>query len=521
MSVELGRKTVRINQVVEENSTQTVIENDIIVPDIKPDIADILVMDGDIRINNTECMQGRILVKGTIDFKILYTSDEENSNIKSISSQQDFSYSIDLQNVEPEMDCKTKCNIEHIDHNILNSRKLSIKTIIKIDVKIYKKTDIGIANEIMNVDNVQILNDNINVNCYLGETNMDFTLNESMELPAGNPPVKEILRTDCCIRETNYNIVNDNIEAEGIVNILTLYTGDDEEENIQLVENEIPFVQSVGFEGINENSNCEIDYEILENNIKAGEDNDGELRQINVEVCINIKVSGYQKQDIATVKDAYSPDNMLSFEKTPFKTEELLSEENNQINLKEIIAINDNYPEIDQVFNILSNPVLSNYSINDNTVEFEGIVSNNVLYLADSDEKPVNCYRQEIPFRKSIRIDNMTENSSCQISLDIQHSSYSIISSTEIELRLVIDYNIKVITQTEIDLIEDVQENPVDENILLSQPSIVIYFIQSNDTLWDIAKRYYTTVDAIKDMNNLQTDEITTGSQIFIPRRVS
>ncbi len=48
MSLELVKEAVRLNQTVGEDSTQTIVENDIIVPDIKPDIVRILLLDGDV-----------------------------------------------------------------------------------------------------------------------------------------------------------------------------------------------------------------------------------------------------------------------------------------------------------------------------------------------------------------------------------------------------------------------------------------------------------------------------------------
>jgi len=80
---------------------------------------------------------------------------------------------------------------------------------------------------------------------------------------------------------------------------------------------------------------------------------------------------------------------------------------------------------------------------------------------------------------------------------------------------------VKAFGQNEVALVDNVVENPVDESVLANQPSIVIYFAQPEDTLWNIAKKYYTTVDAIKAMNNMDSDHVAPGQQIFIPKRAS
>jgi len=49
------------------------------------------------------------------------------------------------------------------------------------------------------------------------------------------------------------------------------------------------------------------------------------------------------------------------------------------------------------------------------------------------------------------------------------------------------------------------------------QTSPMEYTVQSSDTLWSIARRYHTTVDAIKELNDLTSDLLTIGQRVQIP----
>jgi flagellum-specific peptidoglycan hydrolase FlgJ len=46
---------------------------------------------------------------------------------------------------------------------------------------------------------------------------------------------------------------------------------------------------------------------------------------------------------------------------------------------------------------------------------------------------------------------------------------------------------------------------------------IMRYIVEKGDTLYSLAKRYNTTVDAIKDLNNLNSNDLAIGQEIMIP----
>ena len=54
-----------------------------------------------------------------------------------------------------------------------------------------------------------------------------------------------------------------------------------------------------------------------------------------------------------------------------------------------------------------------------------------------------------------------------------------------------------------------------DENIY----SIVVYFVKPGDTLWNIAKKFKSTIKAILSINGIEDEnKINIGQQLFIPK---
>jgi hypothetical protein len=152
----------------------------------------------------------------------------------------------------------------------------------------------------------------------------------------------------------------------------------------------------------------------------------------------------------------------------------------------------------------------------------EGVVNNNILYLSNDEENPVCCNNQEVPFKHSVDIKGIKQDMACEAGLDVEHCNYSMVSGNEVEIRLVMSLNVKVVSESVIPLVVRVNETPIDSKLLENQPSITIYFTKPGDSLWNIAKRYYTTVDDLRNTNNINDrDGINPGQQVIIPRKIS
>ncbi len=55
---------------------------------------------------------------------------------------------------------------------------------------------------------------------------------------------------------------------------------------------------------------------------------------------------------------------------------------------------------------------------------------------------------------------------------------------------------------------------------LQSMPGIVGYVVKKDDSLWNIAKKYYTSVDTIMEINDLENDDIKEGDRLIIMKKV-
>lgn len=521
MSLELIREVIKANQIIGENTTQIIVEHDIIVPDVNPDVSEILLMDGDIYVSSVDVLEKEVLISGDIKYKILYVSDDVEGPVKSINLDSSFSNSLDMPDSQQGMRAKVKCDIEHMEYEVLNGRKINAKSVLKIKGVLSDQVERSYINNLEGIEDVQILKKNYNINWFLGRSEVASEIKEIVEIPSAKQSIREILRTDVKIIGKDYNVTEDRVIVKGELNTSTLYLGE-EDNRIQHMEHEIPFTQFVDLEGITDDSYCEVDYNITSTSFEATEDSDGELRALNCEVSLDIFVDGFEKRDVDIIEDAYSPFSRLEIDKDSFDIEELISENKSQIILKESIQIPFEKSDISEVFNVVCKPVLSEYTIDEGRVVIEGVVDNKILYISENTEEPILCYEQDFPIRHEIELDNIRSDMSCDIEIDVEHCSYSMISSKEVEVRLTIGVIVKAAGRVTLPLITEVDEMRLEDTRLESTPSITIYFTQPGDSLWKIAKKYQTTIENIQRINSEENlDAIIPGKQIIISKKAN
>ena len=91
----------------------------------------------------------------------------------------------------------------------------------------------------------------------------------------------------------------------------------------------------------------------------------------------------------------------------------------------------------------------------------------------------------------------------------------------EIEIKAVAALDLLVFDRMEEPIVSRYESEEVDWDAFRSAPGMVGYVVQEKETLWDIAKKFFTTVEAIMEVNQKETEQVQTGDMILILKEVS
>lgn len=193
---ELIKEFIKMNQFVKPERLRTVLEYDCIVPDTYPDIMSVLAADGACSVDGEQSENGKIIVNFTTHYKILYLAQGDEPTVKSINTQSSHTVSIDAPGLAESASVFARCCLEHIDFTVVNSRKLSLRSVVKVIADANNTVELGIPVDIHDMDDAQLKKTSYTLSTVSENVDTTLQLVESTELGGGKPAIGCILRSD-------------------------------------------------------------------------------------------------------------------------------------------------------------------------------------------------------------------------------------------------------------------------------------------------------------------------------------
>lgn len=516
MSLELMKEAININRFFEQQTAQVIIQTDIIVPDVKPDISRILVIDADDLITSAQTYMDRVSVEGSLKFKIIYVSENSDESVKSIEYSHQFSQNVAIQGIRQGMKAKVKCIVEHVAYDIVNERKINVKAIANMIVKVFEEVRQQVSYSIEGCQDVQVLRKTLRADALVQAFEDKYSVSEDLDIPSGKPSISEILRTDVGITQKEIRADENKILIKADINVKNIYVSEDSSRFIQAVEHEVPFTKLIELEELSENIKCLCDINITDYIIEVAQDNDGEQRIISFRADVNVDVQIYETKYFDNIEDAYAISKRLILNREQVYIPSETMFEKGQSLIKESIFVFDDKPRISEILSVIAKPEVAQVQVYDDRIQVEGVVDCKILYTSSEQDSPMHCAESQIPFTQIMDARGIKEGQRCSVDTYMANLSYSLISGNEIEIRFTVESEAFYICGQETKVINSVEETLIDENMRTKKASFILYFVQENDTLWDIAKMYSTTVEKIKKINNISDDIIQPGSKMLI-----
>lgn len=510
--MEIIKDVLKVEELKGCEEIESLVEGEHYLNQGAPDVEKILWADGKVEILNTKIIQDKILVNGLVRFKIAYKTNEEELNIHLLETSEEFREEIEIIGITEDMSVEIKSKLDYIEGEMVDDRKVSLRGLVRLKGIVEQINLVEIIKEIEEVPGLQVLKENIRYNNMKDRVESYGFIKEAFEISEDEPSIEEILKMEIVAHERELSISQDRVIISGVSKISIIYYGEDK---INSIVKEIPFTHFVEVPEIDENYKCQVNVEVVEGEYELRENLEGDIKIVDLEIKVKVLVKVYSLEEKEIIVDAYSTEKELEIER-----EDIVIIENvEDLVNKEPVSKDLSSEAIKEIYTIEGDAHVLNTQYIEDKIIIEGLVDLNLYYLKGEIEE-IATMKEEIPFRSYLTIGEL-ENEPI-INADIMLES---IDYTLEEGRLKINGNVKnhitVDKETKIKILTNIEETDrlIDKT---NRPSITIYMVQKGDKLWNIAKRYNTTMEEIIVTNDITSPStLMQGEKIIIEKKIN
>lgn len=519
MPLEAATEKITLNSRGNGESIQLLTEGDMIVPDINPDIYQILKADEEVIIDKVKTEQGRINFSGRLCVAVLYYGRKTESPVSFMKADYSFEDYIVSDDITEDTDADIVSELVHTDYRLVNDRKINVKAITGIKATWNNERDVEAVKVVTGDDSIQSKSGILDVGNVEERKTEEFTVREELKLPIGKPDAAEIVETtaEICHRDIRTN--GDTVSISGDFKISVVYIGTGEAYSLDSAEFIVPFNGNVNIPLTDDNTVCMARMQIVSVSSDIAADSMGEPRVIDVQITVGVVVKAFSHRGVAVLDDAYSLAYPLDITRKDINYMKIIGRNKAQGVFRNVVTADSKQPDIMQIVKVWGNIRNAKVSVNDNMVKADGVADIKVMYIAKDDDEPLNVISMTLPFSQDIEIKGITDQTIFDITSEIEDISFSTLSEREAEVRATISSDVVASDNeegsiiTEINETEAVEANP-------SKGGAVIYTVKKGDTLWNIAKKYNTTVNDIVKLNKIENpDLIYPGQKLLILKK--
>ncbi|SFP13273.1 protein of unknown function [Oscillibacter sp. PC13] len=490
--------------LTQEETTET------IVPDYCPDIARIIETDGKVYLHSREIRDGKAEVSGTVRVTVLYTPDGEGG-IRTLEFAIPFTAESDGRAMPDCVALTAETETELLETRMLNPRKVFTHCKLVTRITGYQRVSMGFCTDVEAEKSLCIEKrqeqQKAMILTHIAEK--DFTFTETMNLSPGRDGAAELLTSRVNSTVTESKIVGSKLIFKGMFTVELLYRT--AAGRCCATTGELPFSQIMEVDGAAEGSAALLHLTLTGTDFQI-DGGDDEGREIAVTLYLHATALLREERALTLLNDLYSTVFDLTYDAAPLPLTSFCESLTRRQTVREVLEIG-----------VVAESILS-VSVRCGAVsvtrEGESAILRTVaavraLYLDEGGVPLVAERCLDVSCQLELPED-------CRVSAwagcseEVQGS----LGDRGIEVRFPIDFHVEAAAKVKRICITSAKVNTEAPRETAGAPSLVLRCLGKQESAWDLAKRYRTTIAAILSANQLESEEELARDQLLlIPRK--
>lgn len=510
MEYNLTKDSVNFIKTLYDGSVEQGIDAQINLPEYCRDVERILKCFVEPNISSCRITGDRVTADGDAVIRVLYLSDK--GTLECCEQSVPFSKYVEVRELDSECNAFATAKSEYVNCRAVSQRRLSVNGNINVRFCVTALSDVQIAScaEGGGVETKKVAFDS---DMPVSQCRKMFEIGETAEIQSPTSPVSAIIRTQAVANIDTVKCINGKMLVKGEMSVNIFYKADDENNSLVHFTHSMPLSQIVELSGVEESSICDCTVKISCVNAVAKSDSKGENRLLDISVKAFICVDAYNEKEVSIISDSYSTEYEL---RTQWQSVSL-SKHTNTVNETQIVrsTVDTSNLNIAEIVDVYAGKTECTASSQAGKIVASGNAVVGILYKDASDEYGYTERTVDFAFTCP---EKETENTiTATPSITVSEISCTTVGADKAEIKMNANISMPVLEHVQFHACCDLEPDETRPKAP-DMPTLTVYFASSGEELWNIARRYNTTVSAIMDENGITCDTLEEKAVLMIPQ---
>lgn len=512
--MELIKRNIHMDRIKTEAVTQFALEDDVNIPDSKPDVNTLNLEKGELVIEEIKPGTDFVNIKGYLAYVVLYHTMEEGSSLVVLEGKLPFDEKVNLRGVVPGDSVTVDGDVEDLTVGMINSRKLNIQSLATLSARVEELYDEEAPVAVHGDEKAEYRRMPLDLAQIVICKNDIFRLKEEITLPSNYPNIFQILWDTVSLGDVEFKVMEEKITLSGDVHVFVLYEGEGEEHPVRSFETTIPFSGVLECHGCREGMLPDIRYRLGQKELTVRPDFDGEERSIGLEMVLDFGIRIYEEERLEIISDIYGVSNEIGTVAHRAELRRLLARVTGKTKVTDHVHV-----KVGNVLQLLHSEgtvALEQQATVENGILLQGSLAVKIMYITGEDEAPYGCAQAQIPYQYTLEVPDISPEDSDTVHAEVEQLQVTMLDGEEMDVKAVLSFSTVVFKSVPVELIGQVTVSALDTGKMSNLPGMVVYMVKDGDNLWNIGKKYYVPVDSLRRLNGLESDELKAGQKLLI-----
>lgn len=489
-----------LQQILHETRSQEQTA-ELIVPDSFPDAARIVSSCAEAILRGKECRQGSVTVTGAIRAGVLYMPEDESAP-RALDAYVPFSLRIDHPAATEQMQSLLDLRVRSVDARMIHSRKVLLRVNLGCELTGFEQTSETFYTLSQPPAELQVKKQTYPLLLPVETAERSFTVSEELELPAGKPEIQNICWYTAQPLVTERKLIGNKAVFKGMLLVKALYQAADGSLNV--FPQELPYSQYCELEQDYEQDALMLLPAVTGAELELSPDAQGRKLQLTVNLLMQALVQALRPVELC--EDAYATRGTFEPEWKQYALPCMLDHQQLHETLRESFTA--------PVRAVIDSTLYLDYPEQSRTpagVQIKAPCTVNIVYLDNDGAVQGLTGRAQADSEIAL-----SENGVCAAHVAAGRDGFASPGSSGADIRYDILFELESsANQTLKSLCGGKLEQA--ERREGRRPAVVIRQAERTQSVWELAKCYGTTVQAISQANQLSGEQVERGEMLLIP----